>query len=82
MFKWRIVTSDVSQRSALGLFNTYINDVDSKTECIIKRFANVTKLSGAVDSLVERDAMQRSLNSLDEQASVNITKFTRLSERS
>ena len=56
--------SGVPQRSMLWLvlFNIFINDTDIRIESTLSQFANDIKLSGTVNTVEGRDAIQTDLN--------------------
>ena len=76
MSEWRPVTSGVPQGSVLGqvLFNIFISEIENGIEYTLKRFADRTKLCGAVHTLERREAIQR----LEKWAHENLMKFNKV----
>ena len=67
MSKGRSKRSGIAQGSVLGpaLLNTFVSNMVSGTEGTLSKFADNTKLCGAVDTLEGRDAIHRDLGRLE-----------------
>jgi len=79
MSEWMLMTTGVPQESILGLvlFNIFINDLHSKTECTLSKFADDNKLSGAADTPEGQGAIQSDLDKLKKWVCVNLMRFNK-----
>ncbi|RMC13122.1 hypothetical protein DUI87_10653 [Hirundo rustica rustica] len=75
-----VTSEDISQESVLGLvlFKIFVSDMDSGTECTLSKFANDTKLCGAVDSLEGRDVIQRNSDRFERWDCANLVTFNKV----
>jgi len=64
---WRLIKGNVPQGEVLGLvlLKIFISDTVDGIECTLSKFADDTKLSGAVDTLEGKEAIQRDVDRLE-----------------
>lgn len=72
---WQVVRSPQESVLRLILFKVFVGDTDSGIECNLSKFADNTKLCGAVNTLVGRNCIQRDLDRFKRWACANIMKF-------
>jgi len=61
----------------LVLFNIFVSDTDSGTQCTLSKSADDIKLCGVVNTLEGRDAIQSGLDRLERWACINRVKFNK-----
>jgi len=61
----------------LALFVIFDGDMDSGIECTLSKFADSTKLCGAVDMLNGKDVIQRDFDRLERWVCANLMKFNK-----
>ena len=73
---WRVTGPRLSLGTG-ALQHLYLYDIGDGIECTLRKFADATKLSSAVDTLEGREAIQRDLDRLERWAHVNLMRFSK-----
>ena len=78
-FTWKLVTSEVLQKSVLRpvLFNICISSLEEEAECTLIQFADNIKLRRTVNAPQDGAAVQRGLDRLDEWENRNLNESQR-----
>jgi len=61
--------------SVLGLFNTFISDINSGIECALSKLADDAKLYGAIHKPEGSDTVQRDLDRFEQRAQVKLVRL-------
>ena len=60
------------------MFNIFVCNVETRIKCTFSKFADNSKLSGAVYMLEGKDAIQRDLDMLERWVHANLMKFNKV----
>jgi len=76
---WRPAPSSVPRGSVLGLvlFSISISDIDAGIKCTSIKFLDDTRLSGAVNTLEGREALENYTNRLEKWAHENLMRLSK-----
>ncbi|GAB0179862.1 cAMP-dependent protein kinase inhibitor alpha [Grus japonensis] len=72
-----MATSKEIVNGSMSMWKPVTSGVPQESECTLRKLVDDTKLSGAVDSLEGRDAIQRDPDRLERWAHVKLMKFNK-----